>query len=236
MNRINYTLFKVIRKVLYSGYFWPVRLREALFLEIKSPKINYIDIGTYDGSFFEIIRKEKKINKAVLIEPQVDLYNKLCEKYKENQNVLIFNELLGNKKQVSEFYINNLKATSSIFKFNDDIVGKDLDKTCIEKEKRKTNLLDELVPPDMKKIDLLKVDVQGAELLVLQGAEETLKKTIALWIEVSFKKIYEESVLFSEIKLWLENRGFFMKEIHPGFRAINGELLQADCLFKKIEK
>lgn len=236
MSRINYTLFKIVRKILYSGYFWPARLRESLIKEIKSPKINYIDIGAYDGSFFDIIKRDKKINKAVLVEPQTDLYKKLCEKYKNDQSILVFNELLGNTKQVSEFYVNNLKATSSIFKFNDDIVGENLDKTCVETVRLKVNLLDELVPAEMKKIDLLKVDVQGAELLVLQGAEETLKKTVALWIEVSFKKIYEESVLFSEIKTWLESRGFLMKEILPGYRAINGELLQADCLFKRIEK
>lgn len=56
--------------------------------------------------------------------------------------------------------------------------------------------------------DVLVVDVQGAELLVLQGAERLLVNVKAVVSEVSTVAYYEGGVLYPELREFLRIRGF----------------------------
>lgn len=57
-------------------------------------------------------------------------------------------------------------------------------------------------------VDVLVLDVQGAELLVLKGATETLKAARYLEVEVSTHPVYAGGVLLPELEAWLSGRGF----------------------------
>ncbi len=56
--------------------------------------------------------------------------------------------------------------------------------------------------------DFLKLDVQGAELDVLQGAERSLADVRALQVEVEFQPLYEGQPLFADVDSYLRERGF----------------------------
>lgn len=57
-------------------------------------------------------------------------------------------------------------------------------------------------------IDFVHMDVQGAELMVLRGAGDHLKKIAAIWMEVAFEKTYEDQPLEPEVTRWMKERGF----------------------------
>ncbi len=57
-------------------------------------------------------------------------------------------------------------------------------------------------------IDVLKVDVQGAELDVLRGAERSLQSVRLVELEVEFQSLYEGQPLFGEVDEFLRRRGF----------------------------
>lgn len=57
-------------------------------------------------------------------------------------------------------------------------------------------------------VDTLVVDVQGAELLVLEGAERTLAQVKAVVSEVSTQPLYDGGVLFPQLCAHLQARGF----------------------------
>jgi FkbM family methyltransferase len=57
--------------------------------------------------------------------------------------------------------------------------------------------------------DFLKVDVQGADLDVLRGAERTLDHLLALQVEVEFVPLYQGVPLFAEIDIHMRGRGFW---------------------------
>ena len=80
-------------------------------------------------------------------------------------------------------------------------------------------------------IDLLKIDVQGAELKVLAGAPMTLPRTRFVWMEVSFKPLYENSATFFEMYEQMQRHGFGLLDMTCAFRAPNKEMLQANGLF-----
>jgi hypothetical protein len=69
------------------------------------------------------------------------------------------------------------------------------------------------------------LDLQGAELLALKGAENSLKFCDSLLIEVSKVNIYENGVLWLELKDWLIKRNFY-----PVTEPLENH---SDILFKK---
>ena len=72
--------------------------------------------------------------------------------------------------------------------------------------------LDEIIAEvQLAMIDLIKIDVQGAEHLVLARAgPHTLEKTGAVYTEVSFRPLYHGSSVFSDIYGMMNDRGFFL--------------------------
>ena len=62
-----------------------------------------------------------------------------------------------------------------------------------------------------KTLNLLVIDVQGAELLVLQGASRTLDKVEAVYCEIADVSLYEGSCTWPEISAFLDGHGFRLK-------------------------
>lgn len=56
--------------------------------------------------------------------------------------------------------------------------------------------------------DFMKLNVQGAELEILHGAESLLDRTIGLMVEISFVESYKDRPFFSDIDAALRERGF----------------------------
>lgn len=94
--------------------------------------------------------------------------------------------------------------------------------------------LDELVPallPPAGQL-LIKVDTQGYELQVLQGATDLLPRTVAIQLELSLLPLYEGAPTFTELIAFVQSIGFELFSIIPGFRdPRSGRLLQADGFF-----
>jgi len=61
---------------------------------------------------------------------------------------------------------------------------------------------------DAAKYNFWNFDIQGAELLALKGAEESLKHATALYLEVNQKELYENCALIGDIDSFLQERGF----------------------------
>ncbi len=64
-----------------------------------------------------------------------------------------------------------------------------------------------------KGCDFLKIDVQGAELMALEGAMETLKDVLVVETEVEFVPIYRDQPLFAEIDIFMRAQGFLLHKL-----------------------
>jgi FkbM family methyltransferase len=78
----------------------------------------------------------------------------------------------------------------------------------------------------------LKIDVQGAELKVLAGAEETLRRTQLLVVETTLFNTFGGGPLAGDIVTYMAERGFVLYDI-AGFlyRPLDGALMQLDLAF-----
>lgn len=73
--------------------------------------------------------------------------------------------------------------------------------------------------PEAAGTDYLKLDVQGAELMVLEGARRLLEDVLVVHSEVEFLPMYRDQPLFADIDAHLRARGFLLHRIH----GIHGE-------------
>lgn len=81
----------------------------------------------------------------------------------------------------------------------------------------------------------LKLDVQGAEHLVLAGAARALENPIrSLQVEMSTAALYDGQMLYPELDAWIRARGFEMWDAIPGFRDTRTlRMLQFDGFYVK---
>ena len=80
----------------------------------------------------------------------------------------------------------------------------------------------------------LKIDTQGYENSVLNGASASLTKIKVLQVEMSLVPLYEGEVLFDELKKKIEGFGFSLSAVESGLAdETTGKLLQMDAVFVK---
>lgn len=80
----------------------------------------------------------------------------------------------------------------------------------VRKERIKTHRLDDI--DEAKSTDFLKLDVQGAELMIMENARNTLANVSVIQCEVEFIELYEGQPLHADIDKFLRANGFlFMR-------------------------
>lgn len=135
------------------------------------PYANCIDVGCYKGEILDFILKIAPEGNHFGIEPIPTQYQYLVKKYLHYSNCKIFNIAASNKKSISQFnYVISNPSYSGLKK-------RDYDRPN-EKEKTievYTDLLDDVIPENLP-IHLIKIDVEGAELLVMKGATQILTR------------------------------------------------------------
>jgi len=106
----------------------------------------------------------------------------------------------------------------------------------------RTRRLDDI--PAVGEFDLLKIDIQGGELMVFQNGRTALSSAVAIQTEVSFIPLYENQPAFGHVDLELRSQGFVPHSfpsvkrwaIAPtvfggDFRIGQNQLLEADIVY-----
>ena len=83
----------------------------------------------------------------------------------------------------------------------------------------------------INEIDILKLDVQGAELDVLKGANQTLKKTKMLIVEQSVESPYIGGSKYYEVDSFLRESGFDLLDIIITYRKDGFVLTEFDSIY-----
>lgn len=113
------------------------------------------------------------------------------------------------------FYQCNATMASSLFEPNTALLEKfqqlgDITHV-VRTEAVETRRLDDI--PETAGVDFLKLDVQGGELMVLQGAETRLKDVLVIHTEVEFIPLYKGQPLFADIDIFVRSHGFALHKL-----------------------
>ena len=112
----------------------------------------------------------------------------------------------------------------------------------IEVQETEGDTLDNLLRSrQIADVDFVKVDTQGSELFVLEGAANTLEASVlGVEVEVEFTPIYRDQPLFADVDAFLRARGFQLFDLRPCYwkravgRAVggpHGQIIWADALY-----
>jgi FkbM family methyltransferase len=200
----------------------------------KNNPIIFFDIGASVGNFSKSICGEYKIKKGILVEPVSKLIPILENKFPDKEMFLIINAAISDSVSEIDFYINeDADFVSSLLRINNEsseLASFNFGASVLTKTQSFT--LDYIANEQhLLNIDLIKIDVQGAEHLVLKGGVETLQKTKLVYTEFSFKPIYEKSSTFFDLYNFFSENNFMLVSINSSFSSMGGELIQGDALF-----
>jgi|SRR5579864_325345 len=137
---------------------------------------------------------------------------RLTQLHSNRTEVLFVPAALGSKKGQAQLHVAREPACSSFFPPDLDVVRHRPGLECIRPVG--STLVDLRTLDDWAEearvgpIDYIKLDAQGAELGILEGAERCLCSVRALEIEVMFNPIYTGEPLFGDIDRFLRARGF----------------------------
>lgn len=166
-------------------------------------------------------------------EPFPEIFEKFKNAYQHDKFVITEQIALSNKTGEDVLNINSSVCTNSLLEAV-DAYAESLQYKNVGKITIKTITLDQYCQENnIKNIDILKMDVQGGELQILQGAENMLKekKISIIFSEVEFAEIYKNQPLFFNICEYLNRYGYSLYNIYNECSDQNGQLFSGDAIF-----
>lgn len=192
-----------------------------------------LDVGANDGGFGLEMLQHGIQAKIVSFEPLNDAFARLKQNSSLYQNWKIENCALGNFDGESEINIAGNSVSSSILPMALRHQQSAPESTYVAKQKIRIRKLDSIFSEYSQYRNIyLKLDVQGFEKHVLEGAENSLHRIKGIQTEMSLVELYEGESTFFEFSKILIDKGFKLMSIEPGFfDDKTGQLLQLDGIW-----
>lgn len=145
------------------------RLTKLILKKTLNKDSNCIDIGCHKGEILDLMMKASPAGKHFGFEPLPHLFTFLINKFTGKAGIYPY--ALSDVNGTTVFHhVRNAPAYSGMKMRRYDIPDPEIEEISVEVKK-----LDDLLPEESK-IDLVKIDVEGAEFHVIKGAENLLKK------------------------------------------------------------
>lgn len=205
---------------------------------IDSLSINKVfDIGANEGQFGQSIRKGGYKGQIVSFEPLSDAWIELKNNANNDSNWLIHERVaIGNSNGEIKINISNNSVSSSVLPMLKQHSSAASDSVYIAEETVPIVTFDSIASQYLNNESniFLKIDTQGFEWEVLEGAKNTLHLVNGVIVELSLVPLYDGQRLWKDIINKLENEGFTLWALQEVFTDPNtGQSLQFDGIFIK---
>jgi len=230
--------FSTILKWNFSQRSLPrelIRLKShALWFKNRNFK-TILDVGANTGPFAFAARCLLPSVQIYAFEPIPECHRQLVENLSPFGNIQTFQSAIGNQKGEIEMWKSEFSESSSILAMGE------LHKEAFPHTTRSfpikvpiAHLDDYLGQVDLQPSVLLKIDVQGYEKHVIDGASQVLQKVDYVISEISFQPLYKGQVLFEEFLQMMNAKGFLFEGFMDSLISPqDGSVLQSDGIFRR---
>jgi len=220
--------------------FYPSDSKSRMIKLLSNYNINIVfDVGANIGQYAIELRNLGYKSKIHSFEPLSIAFEKLKKNSGSDPMWTVHNYALGDKNYKSEINIaGNFNSTSSslldMLPYHEEVAPKskyigteEIDVKSID------SIFDDFCNPDDN--IYLKIDTQGYEKNVLDGAINSLKRISTIQLEMSIMPLYKDELLFNEMYEVLFKKGYRMVSLESGVPdATTGQLLQVDGIFHRF--
>ena len=212
-----------------------LRRRMKLLRHFEINKV--LDVGANTGQYAQLLRRLKFKGEIISFEPISGVFQKLEKNAGKDKHWSAMNYAFGNYEGETTINIASNSISSSILEMMPSHLKSSPNSVFSRKEQIQIKKLDSVFHEFYKPGDnvMLKIDTQGFEKQVLEGAAESLTKLKGIQLEMSIIPLYEGQALLVEITEFLQNKGFTLCSLENGFvDQKTGQLLQVDGIFFRL--
>ncbi|UCH49775.1 MAG: FkbM family methyltransferase [Betaproteobacteria bacterium] len=236
---------KIIHKVLQSAgyeivYYRPAHhplARTKWLLDLYDVSV-VLDVGANTGQFSERLREAGYQQQIISFEPLPDAFAVIKEKaINDRWGWEVNNFALGSREERTMIHIAGNSYSSSILPMLSTHEQSRPESRYVGEVEIKVKTLDSVFLSRWRSGQrvFLKIDTQGFEKQVLDGAAESLPFIDTIQIEMSMTPLYEGGLLFEEMYSFVKSLGYRLVAIEPGFfDTETGEMFQVDGIFHRF--
>jgi FkbM family methyltransferase len=242
MGVVKKSVKSVLKNVLGLEKFQPRNLSpQDLSVSLRRFEIDLIlDVGANTGQFASEIRRVGYTGKIISFEPLSQAYGALLLSSAADSMWEAYPRCaLGDHNGEVEINIAGNSVSSSILTMLESHRSAAPESAYEGKEVVPIKTLDAIAGPYLKdaQAPFLKIDTQGFEWLVLDGARDTLPHIKGVFVELSLVPLYDGQHLWRDVIDRLEAEGFTLWTLQPEFSdRVSGRSLQVDGIFYRIAK
>jgi FkbM family methyltransferase len=185
----------------------------GLLAELLDDPIVVVDVGCRWG-FGQAWEQLGDRCRLIGFEPDDVEYERMKKEYASNPKVSIVPLALGEATGEATLHLTEDPGGCSLYPSVPDVVerhpelegGRVTGTTSVHV----TQFDEWAADAGVSRVDVVKIDTQGSELAVLQGAREALDTVRAVEVEVEFNELYEGVPLFGQIDALLRENGFVL--------------------------
>ena len=194
-----------------------------------------LDIGANVGQFGKELRMAGFAGRIVSFEPLSNAHARLAKTAKADPDWIVAPRMaIGSSDALVDIHIARDSVSSSVLGMLDAHLEAAPDSAYVGTERVPMRRLGSIASEYLRPGDVpfLKVDVQGYESQVLEGARELLPRVIGLHLELALVPCYNEQPSFGPVVSALGTAGFSLWLLSPGtVNEHTGRQLQVDAVF-----
>jgi FkbM family methyltransferase len=190
-----------------------------------------VDGGANTGQWGSLVRWGGYRDHIVSFEPLPEAYTELVARTARDPGWEVRRMALGAEQGEAELNVAANSVSSSLLEMAAAHLRVAPDSGFVGTEPVAVCRLDSCELPSAQAI-MVKLDLQGAELRALEGAEGILERVRLVELELSLCELYVGAPLWPEVSAWLQERAYRLVGIEPGLvDDETAEVLQANGIF-----
>lgn len=199
-------------------------------------KLCILDAGAYIGEMALGYRQSFPEARIIALEPFPETFE-ILKKKTHNHNIECYPFALAEKTGAAQLQLFKHAPANSMLQPHsnrESVWGEGVLEANGILPIQTVSLIDAFHDFGIQHLDLLKLDVQGMEFKILNGAKKLLQNGAVdyVYLELILMPTYEQQEPFSQYLTLMEETGFELHNLY-NLSSIHGQLRQVDALFKR---